>query len=88
MEKAVQAGSRCISLEVRPSNLAARLWEVLLPGGRVRKKYYDDEDGLIMFRELNSKEKAALDRKRVLILGLETSCDETAAAVVESGSRI
>jgi len=29
-----------------------------------------------------------LDRKRVLILGLETSCDETAAAVVENGSRI
>ncbi|HPZ65001.1 MAG TPA: tRNA (adenosine(37)-N6)-threonylcarbamoyltransferase complex transferase subunit TsaD, partial [Bacillota bacterium] len=29
-----------------------------------------------------------MDRKRVLILGLETSCDETAAAVVENGSRI
>ena len=36
MEKAVQAGSRCISLEVRPSNLAARklYGKLLLPGGR------------------------------------------------------
>ena len=62
MEKAVQAGSRCISLEVRPSNLAARklYGKYCFRVEGVRKKYHDDEDGLIMFRELNSKGESCL----------------------------
>ena len=51
MKKAAELGARRISLEVRPSNHAARsLYEKFgftIQG--VRKRYYFNEDGLVMF---------------------------------------
>ena len=78
---------RGYTLEVRVSNAGAiELYEELGFGARgVRRGYYTDnrEDALIMWKDPVSEPAAQL-----LILGLETSCDETAAALVTDGGRI
>ena len=78
---------RGYTLEVRVSNEAAiELYEGLgLRRARVRRGYYTDnrEDALIMW-----KDPVARDAPARVILGIETSCDETAAALVTEDGRI
>lgn len=56
IEKAFTMGARRITLEVRPSNSAARrLYEKFGFTARgVRKNYYIDEDGLVMYRSIRN----------------------------------
>ena len=50
----------------------------------VRRGYYTDnrEDALIMWRDPDPADPADEEGRRLNVLGIETSCDETAAAVV------
>ena len=77
---------RGYTLEVRVSNTGAiRLYEQLGFEARgIRRGYYTDnrEDALIMWREPDAH------RAGVVILGIETSCDETAAALVTADGRV
>ena len=74
-----------MTLEVRVSNLVAQeLYKKM--GYRicgVRKGHYQDtkEDAYIMWKDLRLDEKW-------ITLGIETSCDETAAAVVQDRTKI
>src|SRR6476660_8443287 len=77
---------RGYTLEVRVSNESAiRLYEALGFRARgIRRGYYTDnrEDALIMWRD------PVREHRERLTLGLETSCDETAAAVVTDDGEI
>ncbi len=94
--EAAGRGVRCLTLEVRPSNVAARNFYEKLGFetlGR-RRFYYSDEDALVMTRQgldlppYFCRAAGPEGKKQVLILGLETSCDDTAAAVVADGRQI
>ena len=78
-ERTRDAARRGFTLEVRASNDAAmQLYEAMgFRAQGVRRGYYTDnrEDAVIMWRE-------AVPEASAVILGLETSCDETAAALV------
>lgn len=118
VERAADRGVRRMTLEVRPSNDAARsLYEQagFRPVG-CRPGYYEDtdedavimwtgdigsEDGLELRRLLGEQARAALaaftlpepprrepQGSRDLILAIETSCDETAAAVMRGGTEL
>ena len=94
---------RGYTLEVRVSNLAAiSLYEQFgFTSSGVRRGYYTDnrEDAVIMWRaaevpnetdrtdETEPANRAEGDEVEV-ILGIETSCDETAAALVTSGGEV
>lgn len=96
-----ELGAERITLEVRPSNTAAiHLYE---SGGLervgIRPRYYNDsgEDAIIMWGDLPglpsiiAEETAAQterDAGSELILAIETSCDETAAAVMRGGREL
>ena len=56
MTRSAELGARRISLEVRPSNHAARsLYKKFGFKARgIRKGYYTDEDGLVMFKKISS----------------------------------
>ena len=73
-----------MTLEVRVTNdIAQSLYRKLgFQGGAIRKNYYSDnqEDALVMWVKLNEK--------RSISMGIETSCDETAVAIVKNGREI
>jgi len=88
---AVSAGARCLTLEVRADNQAALAFyhgEGLKVVGRRRQYYEEGEDALIMSSGLPGREEAARDAGGELVLAIETSCDETAAAVMRGGSEL
>lgn len=96
MRSAAEGGASRITLEVRPANTAAR--SLYASAGFVevgmRPGYYTGtaEDAVIMWTgELTLDAAAAMlaaDRGDDLVLAIETSCDETAAAVMRGGSQL
>ena len=59
---------------------------------KVRPHYYEDDQGgddaICMKKEIIKKEKEKVRRKNEIILAIETSCDETAIAIVKNGSEV
>ena len=102
MRLARDLGSRVMTLEVRLSNQPARALYGRFgfrPVG-IRPRYYSDngEDALIMTTDAaghgqrwspaSSRWRGCMATRSGRILAVETSCDETAVAVVENGRRI
>ena len=86
--RAYDAGARHITLEVREGNdaaLALYRAEGLRVAGRRAGYYASGEDALIMWGELAQTRAAA---RAELVLAIETSCDETAAAVMRGGTEL
>ena len=87
IKTAVTLKLELLTLEVRKSNIAAqglyKKYGFDIIGER--KRYYSDngEDAWIMTKALNR-----VRSDNVLILGIESSCDETAAAVVKDGREV
>ena len=86
VHEAQRRGAEYISLEVRPSNRpAVGLYTKLgfLEEGR-RRNFYNDptEDALILTPAFPKGGQG------MIVLGIESSCDETAAALVEDGRKI
>ena len=79
---AAAMGASRATLEVRPSGVAAvALYESAgFSHAGTRPGYYDDEDALIMWSQLEPPSE--------LILAIESSCDETAAAVMRGGTEL
>ncbi len=93
--EAASRGAERLTLEVRPSNVEARgLYEsegLAMTG--VRPDYYadTDESALIMGGDIRTSARTHLaeqDRDSLLVLAIETSCDETAAAVMRGGREL
>ena len=74
-----------MTLEVRVSNaVAISLYEKLgFQKGGIRKRYYTDNH-----EDAYSNVGEFIMKKDQIILGIETSCDETAAAVIKNGTEI
>lgn len=93
----IQEGIRHHTLEVRRSNEPAiGLYEKFgFEVEGVRKGYYqhNKEDALIMWRHASDEEIETAERDKIMtedvtILAIESSCDETAAAVVRNGRQV
>ena len=87
VHEAQRRGAEYISLEVRPSKPAGRWgctpsWACLEEGRR--RNFYNDptEDALILTPAFPKGGQG------MIVLGIESSCDETAAALVEDGRKI
>ena len=102
--QAIEMGARAVSLEVRVTNWGAQRIYARFgfrPVG-IRRNYYQEvsEDALIMWtddvQDRGLSAAPGRDRgdpargraPRVITLGIETSCDETAVAVVEDGFHV
>ncbi|MDO9557461.1 MAG: tRNA (adenosine(37)-N6)-threonylcarbamoyltransferase complex transferase subunit TsaD [Coriobacteriia bacterium] len=96
MRSAVEGGASRMTLEARPANMAARALyaSVGFVEAGTRPGYYTDtgEDALIMWTPGLSVEAVeamvTADRGDDLVLAIETSCDETAAAVMRGGREL
>ncbi len=100
--RAATAGGRHLTLEVRERNESARALyaaEGMIVTGRRPGYYETGEDALIMGADLPAvavgqpgpaagPPVAAADAGRELVLAIETSCDETAAAVMRGGAEL
>jgi bifunctional N6-L-threonylcarbamoyladenine synthase / protein kinase Bud32 len=89
--RAARAGARRITLEVRHDNDAAlgfyRAAGLSVEG--VRPRYYrEGQDALIMWGDLPSAERRLPVTGSEVVLAIETSCDETAAAVMCGGTEV
>ncbi len=93
--EAVGRGAQRMTLEVRPSNRAARrLYESegFVEAG-LRPGYYDDteEPAVIMWGDIAAPAKLHVSQQeadKLLVLAVETSCDETAAAIMRGGHEL
>ena len=89
--RAARAGARRLTLEVRDDNQAAlRFYEAAgLRVEGVRPGYYRaGRDALIMWGALPDTEIGLPKPGTEIVLAIETSCDETAAAVMRGGSEV
>ncbi len=81
-----------LTLEVRRSNAGAiTLYESFgFRSAGVRRRYYADngEDAIVMWRTPGDAPRHPRRRSRHMILALETSCDDTCAAVVTRAGEI
>lgn len=89
--RAARGGASRLTLEVRSDNLPALAFyeakEMRVEG--MRPSYYSDgSDALIMWGDLSDTERAPGRRGAELVLAIETSCDETAAAVMRGGVEV
>lgn len=89
--RAARAGARRITLEVRDDNEAAlgfyRAVGLAVEG--VRPGYYrSGRDALIMLGDLPDALRRPPPTGREVVLAIETSCDETAAAVMRGGTEV
>ena len=89
--RAARAGARRITLEVRHDNDAAlafyRAAGLSVEG--VRPRYYPEgQDALIMWGDLPSAERRLPVTGSEVVIAIETSCDETAAAVMCGGTEV
>ncbi len=85
---AATAGAQRITLEVRADNelaLAFYSREGMNVIGRRPGYYEEGQDALIMLGELPGRQQVATSTGTELVLAIETSCDETAAAVMRGG---
>ncbi|MDR1447928.1 MAG: tRNA (adenosine(37)-N6)-threonylcarbamoyltransferase complex transferase subunit TsaD [Candidatus Ancillula sp.] len=92
LEVLKKSGLQRIQLEVRSSNFIAQ--ELYKEFGfkqiRTRAKYYKmaesgDEDAIVMEYVFNSGQKTAPDLSSPIIMGIESSCDETGVAFIQNG---
>jgi tRNA threonylcarbamoyl adenosine modification protein TsaD/ribosomal-protein-alanine acetyltransferase len=89
--RAALAGARRITLEVRDDNEAALGFyraegfavEAVRPG-----YYRGGQDALIMWGELPDAQRRVPPAGSEVVLAIETSCDETAAAVMRGGTEV
>jgi N6-L-threonylcarbamoyladenine synthase len=98
LRRAATMGAMRATLEVRESNLGAvSLYESEgLHAVGIRPGYYADtnEDAVIMWGDLDFAEEPAAEpawgggASRKIVLAIETSCDETAAAVMRGGTEL
>lgn len=92
MAFAFAEGVKDMTLEVRESNQIARsLYEKL--GFKVeglRKNYYEDnkEDAILMWYRQKKRTGGGIIMEDTIILAIESSCDETAVAVIKNGHEI
>jgi N6-L-threonylcarbamoyladenine synthase len=89
--RAARTGARRITLEVRDDNDAAlafyRAAGLSVEG--VRPRYYrEGQDALIMWGDLPTVERTLPVPGSEVVLAIETSCDETAAAVMRGGTDV
>jgi N6-L-threonylcarbamoyladenine synthase len=92
LKAAAALGAQRVTLEVRSSNAEA-IWlyqSVGLESVGLRPNYYGPGlDAVIMWGDLPGAEKPLLaDRADEIILAIESSCDETAAAVMRGGKEL
>jgi N6-L-threonylcarbamoyladenine synthase/protein kinase Bud32 len=92
LASAVEMGASRATLEVRESNSSAQeLYRRFgLSSVGVRPGYYSDtrEDAVIMWGDLLARDAASPEAGQELILAIESSCDETAAAVMRGGTEL
>ncbi len=89
--RAARAGARRITLEVREDNEVALAFyrAAGLAAEGVRIGYYPQgQDALIMWGDLPSASRSLPVYGSELVLAIETSCDETAAAVMRGGTEV
>ena len=89
--RAARAGARRMTLEVREGNEEALAFyrQMGLKVEGMRPRYYPEgEDALIMWGDLPHAERPLPPRGSEVVLAIETSCDETAAAVMRGGTEV
>lgn len=89
--RSARAGARRMTLEVRDDNEAALAFyrAAGLAAEGVRAGYYPQgRDALVMWGDLPSASRTLPVHGSELVLAIETSCDETAAAVMCGGTEV
>ncbi|MDY0087649.1 MAG: tRNA (adenosine(37)-N6)-threonylcarbamoyltransferase complex transferase subunit TsaD [Coriobacteriia bacterium] len=89
--RAARAGARRLTLEVRNDNASAQAFYQAkgLSVEGVRRGYYGNgADALIMWTDLGHAERSLPPPGAEVVLAIETSCDETAAAVMRGGTEV
>ena len=77
-------------LEVRRKNMSAfRFYKKHgFTTTNIRQNYYGDDDAFCMKKEIIKQEREKIRRKNEIILAVESSCDESALAIVKNGKEI
>ena len=77
-------------LEVRRKNMSAfRFYKKHgFTTTNIRPNYYGDDDAFCMKKEIIKQEREKVRRKNEIILAVESSCDESALAIVKNGKEI
>lgn len=89
--RAARSGARRVTLEVRDDNVAALAFyeAVGLTVEGVRPAYYQaGHDALVMWGALPAARRVLPKPGTEVVLAIETSCDETAAAVMRGGTEV